>query len=116
MQEANSSNKHDCIQLKLYHLKHKSENIYSVLRTNNSNEHNKLASSFIFGFEHLTQFLPVLKSLCMWEWVWNIALCYHSNFIGERSLRDKMQFDHWNNLQEKMGACISFEFLNSQFP
>lgn len=64
MQAANSSNKHDCIQLKL-HLKqinHKLENIYSVLRTNNSNEHNKLASSFIFVSEHLTQFLPVLKA------------------------------------------------------
>lgn len=65
MRASNSSNKHDCVQLKLYHLKqinHKLVNIYSALGKNSSNEHNKLASSFIFISEHLTQFLSVLKT------------------------------------------------------
>lgn len=88
VQAANSSNKHDCIQLKLYHLKqinHKLENIYSVLRTNNSNEHNKLASSFIFVSEHLTQILPTLKT-CICENESEIQLCVTIHILLERGV------------------------------
>lgn len=59
-----NSNKQDCIQLKLYHLKkinHKLVNICSALGMNSSNKHNKLASSFIFTSEHLTQFSLMLQ-------------------------------------------------------
>lgn len=71
MQADNNSNKQDCIQLKLYYLKqinHKLVNIYSALWKNSSNKHNKLASSFIFTSEHLTQFSLMLKThICEYE-------------------------------------------------
>lgn len=59
MQADKNSNKQDCIQLKLYHLKkinHKLVNICSALRINSSNKH------FIFTSEHLTQFSLMLQT------------------------------------------------------
>lgn len=71
MQADKNSNKQDCIQLKLYHLKkinHKLVNICSALGINSSNRHNKLASSFIFTSEHLTQFSFMLQAhICDYE-------------------------------------------------